>query len=158
MRERKKRYNPEDDLSNEVLTVKEKEVVDLEVLRATDLGYVVMVNGKHTGLLHYNEIFTELYTGEKLQGYVKAIRADNKLDIVPGKAGYARMGDEAEKILSLLKKHKGFLPFHDKSDPEAIYDFFGMSKKTFKTAIGNLYKQKKIEIADDGIKLIFTKP
>lgn len=144
----------EDELSNETITVNEMDEVDLVVLRPTDIGYIVMVNNKHTGLLHYNEVFIDLFVGEKLVGFVKTIKEDNKLDIVLGRAGFAKVEDEAGKILDLLKQHKGFLPFHDKSLPDDIYAFFGMSKKTFKMTIGNLYKQKLISIASDGITLL----
>ena len=148
-------YNKiENELSNETITVDEMDEVELVVLRPTDIGYVVMVNDKHKGLLHYNEVFIELFVGEKLLGFVKSIKEDNKLDIVLGRAGFAKVEDEAGKVIELLKKHKGFLPLHDKSLPDDIYAFFGMSKKTFKMTIGNLYKQKLISIATDGITLL----
>jgi predicted RNA-binding protein (virulence factor B family) len=142
------------ELSNETITINEMDEVNLVVLRPTDIGYTVMVNDKHLGMLHYNEVFIELFAGEKLRGFVKTIHEDHKLDVVLGRAGFAKVEDEAGKILEKLKQHNGFLPFHDKSDPEDIYDVFGMSKKTFKMTIGNLYKQKLITIAKDGITLI----
>ena len=74
--------------------------------------------------------------------------------MVAGKPGYDRVEDATEKVLRLLKEHKGHLPYHDKSDPEAIYSFFGMSKKTFKMTTGRLYKEKKIKLTDEGIELI----
>lgn len=144
----------EKQLSNDVLTVKEGEEVNLYVQRESDLGYVMIINGKHIGLLHANEVYRNLEVGDKLKGYIKAIRADNKIDLVLDKPGYERVSQEEEKILSLLKTHKGFLPYHDKSSPEVIYDFFGMSKKTFKMALGALYKQRKIELTEKGIKAV----
>ncbi len=144
----------EKQLSNDALTVKETEEVDLYVQRESDLGYVMIINGKHIGLLHANEVYRNLEVGDKLKGYIKAIRADNKIDLVLDKPGYERVSQEEEKILSLLKTHKGFLPYHDKSSPEAIYNFFGMSKKTFKMALGALYKQRKIELTAKGIKAV----
>ncbi len=143
----------EEGLSNEVLTVKEMEEVNLLVIRRTDIGYLVKVNDKHSGILHYNEVFIDLFPGEELKGFVKAIKEGNKLDIVAGRVGYAKVEDEAGRILDLLRQHKGFLPFHDKSLPDDIYSFFGMSKKTFKMTIGNLYRQKLILISPDGIRL-----
>jgi predicted RNA-binding protein (virulence factor B family) len=136
------------------LSVKEKEVVDLIVFRRTDIGYSVVINKKHLGLLHFNEVFKDLEPGDKLQGFIKKIRADNKIDVVSGKPGFTRAEGETEKVLRLLKENKGFLPYHDKSDPLEIYSFFGMSKKTFKMITGNLYKQHKIQLADKGIRLI----
>jgi len=144
----------EKQLSNDTLTVKEMEEVDLYVQRVSDLGYVMIINGKHTGLLHANEVYRSLEVGDKLKGFIKTIRPDNKIDIVLDKPGYERVEKEEEKILRLLKAHKGFLPYHDKSTPEDIYDFFGMSKKTFKMTLGALYKQRKIELTGKGIKLV----
>jgi predicted RNA-binding protein (virulence factor B family) len=141
-------------LSNEQLTVKENDSVDLTVFRRTDIGYLVIINNVHTGVLHFNEIFRNIGVGDKMKGFIKTIRPDNKIDVVAGKQGYERVEDESGKILRLLGENNGYLPYYDKSDPEAIYDFFGMSKKAFKMAVGKLYKQQKISIEKTGIKLI----
>ena len=141
-------------LSNENLIVKEKDIVDLVVYRRTDIGYVVIINNKHTGVLHSNEIYQKITVGDKMKGFIKTIRPENKIDVVIGRPGYNRVEDETEKILRLLNENNGYLPYHDKSNPEEIYDFFGMSKKAFKMATGNLYKQQKIEFTKTGIKLI----
>ena len=142
-------------LSNEKLTVKELDVVDLIVYRRTDIGYVVIINNQHTGVLHFNEIYRNITTGDKFSGFIKKIYpADNKIDVSAGKPGYNRVEDEGEKILRLLKENSGYLPYYDKSDPEEIYSFFGMSKKTFKMTIGNLYKQRIISFEKTGIKLV----
>ena len=140
-------------LSNDTLTVKELETVDLTVYRRTDIGYVVIINNIHTGVLHFNEIYQNINIGDKFQGYIKTIRPENKIDVVLGKPGYKRVEGEAEKVLRLLQEHNGYLPYNDKSDPEDIYDFFGMSKKTFKMTTGSLYKQGKIQFAKEGIVL-----
>lgn len=141
-------------LSNENLSVKELEVVDLIVYRRTDIGYLMIINNKHTGVLHFNEIYRNINVGDKFPGFIKKIYpADNKIDVAAGKPGYGRVEDESGKILRLLKENDGYLPYYDKSDPEEIYSFFGMSKKTFKMTIGNLYKQKKISLEKSGIKL-----
>jgi predicted RNA-binding protein (virulence factor B family) len=142
-------------LSNETLTVEEKEVVDLIVYRRTDIGYVVIINNEHTGVLHSNEIYRDIQVGDKFKGFIKKIYPDtNKIDVAAGKPGYTRVEDEAGKILRLLKENNGFLPYHDKSAPEDIYSFFSMSKKTFKMTTGNLFKQRKISFEDGGIKLL----
>lgn len=141
-------------LSNENLTVKEKDIVDLIVYRRTDIGYVVIINNKHTGVLHFNEIYQNIGVGDKLRGFIKTIRPENKIDVVVGKPGYNRVEDEADKILRLLNENNGYLPYHDKSDPDEIYSFFGMSKKAFKMATGNLYKQQKVTFTKTGIKLM----
>jgi uncharacterized protein len=141
-------------LSNDPLTVKEKDEVKLLVYRRSDIGYVVIINNLHTGILHSNEIYRNIKVGDRFDGFIKTIRPDNKIDVAAGKSGYQRVEDETEKILRLLKENKGSLPYNDKSDPEAIYSFFGMSKKTFKMTTGNLYKQRKIEFTETGIKLL----
>ncbi len=141
-------------LNNEELTVKELEIVDLMVYRRSDLGYVMIINNKHIGLLHHNEVFQKLEVGDKLTGFVKKIHPEtNKIDVVTGRPGYGKVSGEAEKVLQLLKEANGYLPYNDKADPKDIYDFFGMSKKTFKMATGQLYKNKNIVFTSTGIKL-----
>jgi hypothetical protein len=108
----------------------------------------------HTGVLHFNEIYRNIGVGDKLKGFIKTIRPENKIDVVVGKAGYERVEDEAGKIVRLLNENNGYLPYHDKSNPDEIYDFFGMSKKAFKMALGALYKQQKITLTKTGVKLL----
>lgn len=139
---------------NQTLTVKELEEVDLIVFRKTDLGYVMIINQQHTGLLHANEVYQKIAIGDKLKGFIKKVYETNKIDVVLGKQGYQRVEDEVGKVLRLLQENKGVLAFNDKSEPTAIYNFFGMSKKTFKMATGNLYKQKKLVFTEKGIELI----
>ncbi len=141
-------------LSNEDLSVEEKEEVDLLVYRRSDLGYVVIINDLHIGLLYFNEVFKDLEPGDKLRGFIDTIREDNKIDVKAGKRGYSKVEGEGEKILRLLKESKGFLPYHDKSDPEDIYRVFGMSKKTFKMTTGTLYRERKISFEEGGIRLV----
>ena len=141
-------------LSNEILTVKEKDIVDLLVYRRTDIGYVVIINNQHTGVLHFNEIYRDIQVGDQFKGFIKKILLENKIDVAAGKPGYDRVEDETGKILRLLKEHDGYLPYYDKSSPDEIYSFFGMSKKTFKMATGKLYKERKIIFTETGIKLI----
>jgi len=141
-------------LSNDELTVKELEQVSLTVYRRTDIGYVVIINHLHTGLLHFNEIYREIQVGDAFPGFIKKIRPENKIDVAAGKPGYQRVEDEAGKLIRLLNENNGYLPYNDKSDPDEIYSFFGMSKKTFKMTTGNLYKQRKIEFTQTGIKLM----
>jgi predicted RNA-binding protein (virulence factor B family) len=142
-------------ISNDDLTVKEGEKVKIHVYRESEIGYVVIVNQVHQGLVYKNEVFTHLHIGQFIdEAFVKKIREDNKLDIGLGKQGGEKLADDNQKIMSLLKSHKGFLPYHDKSAPDDIYAFFGMSKKAFKMNVGMLYKLKLISIEEDGIHLI----
>lgn len=140
-------------LSNETLTVKEMDLVDLLVYRRSDLGYVVIINNKHTGLLHFNEVYRSIEIGDRFPGFIKKILPENKIDVAAGKPGYNRVEDESAKVLRLLQENNGYLPYHDKSSPEDIYSFFGMSKKTFKMTTGKLYRERKIEFTQTGIKL-----
>ncbi len=145
----------DESLQNDVLTIKELDEVNLTVYRRTDIGYLVIINNQHTGVIHFNEIYRNITEGDVFKGYVKKIYPKtNNIDIAAGKSGYKRVEDESEKIIRLLKDNNGFLAYHDKSDPEEIYSFFEMSKKTFKMTIGNLYKQKIIAFQSDGITLI----
>jgi uncharacterized protein len=141
-------------LSNENLTVREREEVDLLVYRRTDIGYEVIINNRHKGILHENEIYRPIEIGDRFPGFIKNILPGDKIDVVAGKQGYERVNDEAGKILRLLEEHNGYLPFHDKSSPEEIYDFFHISKKTFKMTTGNLFKQRKILFTKTGIQLV----
>ena len=141
-------------LSNDSLTVKELDLVTLTVLRRSEIGYVVIINHTHTGVLHFNEVFRDIKIGDSFEGFIKKISPDNKIDVVVGKPGYQKVEDEVQKILDLLEENNGYLPYNDKSNPDDIYSFFGMSKKTFKMSTGNLYKQRKIEFTKTGIKLV----
>jgi predicted RNA-binding protein (virulence factor B family) len=140
-------------LNNDELTVKDLESVHLTVYRKTEIGYVVIINHLHTGILHFSEVYRDIKPGDAFQGYIKKIYPDNKIDVVAGKPGYQRVSDELQKILDLLAQNNGYLPYNDKSDPEEIYSFFGMSKKTFKMSTGSLYKQRRIVFTKTGIKL-----
>ena len=141
-------------LSNDPLTVKELDIVHLTVYRRTDIGYVVIINHRHTGVLHHNEIYRNIGVGDSFEGFIKKIRPENKIDVAAGKPGYQRVETGADTILRLLKENNGYLPYYDKSDPDDIYSFFGMSKKTFKMTTGALYKQQKIVFTETGIKLL----
>ncbi len=142
-------------LSNENLRVKELEEVNLTVYRRTDIGYIVIINHVHTGVLHFNEIYRNISSGDVMTGFIKKIYpGSNKIDVSTGKPGYKRVEDETQNIIRLLKENNGTLPFNDKSQPDDIYETFQMSKKTFKMTIGSLYKQRIIEIKENGIQLI----
>jgi len=124
------------------------------VLKETDLGFTVIVNNQHKGLIYENEIFKPLNIGDKLIGYVKNIREDNKIDISLQPIGFENFNDvNTELILQKLIENEGFLAINDKSTPDEIYSTFGISKKAFKKSLGSLYKQRKISIEPNGIKI-----
>ncbi|SFQ76614.1 hypothetical protein SAMN05444144_1245 [Flavobacterium akiainvivens] len=141
-------------LDNEELTVTEGEEVDLIVSRFTDMGVNVIINEKHEGLIYKNEVYDDLRLGERLTGFIKTIRPGNKVDVSLVKAGVEAIEPNAEKILDELRASRGFLRLTDDSHPEDIKTVLKMSKKAFKKAVGSLYKQRLIEIKEDGIYLV----
>lgn len=141
-------------LSNDNIDLKEWEQVDLVVTRQTDLGWEVIVNERHKGLVYFNEVFKPINIGDIIPGCIKTIRRDNKLDISLQPLGARVLEPAANKIFEVLQAHGGFLPLHDKSAPEEIRDMFQMSKKTFKKGLGTLYKERKIKLEPDGFSLV----
>lgn len=128
--------------------------VDLIILRETDLGFVAKINGADQGLLYHNEVFEELRPGQELPGYIKKVREDGQIDLLLQPFGNFGAEELGQKILEYLRMQNGFLPVNDHSPAEKIYDFFGVSKKKFKIAIGGLYKKRLIVITEKGIELV----
>ncbi len=141
-------------LSKELPTYKDGDEVELLVWQKTDLGFKVIVDNKFGGLVYDNEIFQPLTTGDRLKGYVKHVREDGKLDITLQKVGLKQVEDFANVLLQYLKDNGGETKLNDKSNPEDIYAIFGVSKKTFKKAVGDLYKKHLIVISEEGLKLV----
>ena len=127
--------------------------VDLIISHPSELGMNVIVNNIHSGLIFSNNIFKDISVGDKLKGVVKKVHANNKLDISLGHIGYRNIEPNSNFILEKITDSDGFIAINDKSSPEIIKDKFQMSKKSFKKALGGLYKQKLITIKDDGIHL-----
>lgn len=125
--------------------------VSLLAYQETMLGISVIVNNKYQGILYRNEVFQKVNMGDRLTGYVKKIRTDHKLDISLNRFGYKAVDDNTKLLWEKLISNNGRLDLNDKSSPEDIYNELGMSKKIFKKAIGSLYKQKLIEITENGI-------
>ncbi|MBI4826692.1 MAG: GntR family transcriptional regulator [Nitrospirae bacterium] len=128
--------------------------VELLICEQTGLGWKAIVNNSHWGVLYDNEIFQPLNKGQRIKGFIKKIRDDKKIDLCLQKPGYEKVDDISETIIAALKEQGGFIPVTDKSSPEIIYKLFGISKKTYKKAIGAIYKKKLITIENDGIKLV----
>ncbi len=140
-------------LNNEALTVEVGQEIDLLIWEPTDLGFNVIINHLHKGLIYHNELFAPVKLGDIRKGYIKKIREENRIDVQLQKSGYENIEPNAGKILAQLKAQGGFLPLTDNSAPEDITLQLEMSKKTFKKAIGLLYKQQIIRLAHDGIYL-----
>ena len=134
-------------------TFKQGEEVSLLIAETTELGNKVIINNSHWGLIHSGDIFQRLSYGQTTRGYIKTIRDDGKIDVVLRKMGQDNIRELAQRILLELDKAGGFLPLHDKSSALEIMRVFSESKKSFKHAIGNLYKQGEIKLESDGIRL-----
>ncbi|MDG1573077.1 S1-like domain-containing RNA-binding protein [Robiginitalea sp. M366] len=141
-------------LSNEDMTLKAGEEVSLLVYRKTDLGFEVVVNQAHKGLVFHDQVFRALEPGDAIKGYVKTVRPDRKLDVVLEPLGHTGLEPAAARILEALEASGGFLDLHDGSDPGRIQEVLKMSKKRFKKGLGILYKARKIELAPDGVRLL----
>lgn len=142
-------------LNREPADVKEGDEVQLIISHTTELGVNVIINGTHKGLVYQNEIFDDkIRPGDKTKGYIKSVRPDGKIDVTFRKSGFEGIEENAQRVLDELKASRGFLRLNDDSHPEDIKTVLKMSKKTFKKAIGTLYRQKLIEIKTDGIYLV----
>ncbi|NNF82265.1 MAG: GntR family transcriptional regulator [Flavobacteriaceae bacterium] len=140
-------------LDNSELTVKKFDEVDIIISHPADIGMNVIVNKKHLGMIHKTDLFREVSIGDEFKAVVKKVRPDNKLDIVLDQIGFKSLEPNADKLLEALMSNKGIIELTDKSAPDLIREKLGMSKKSFKKAVGNLYKQKMIAIHDDYIAL-----
>jgi predicted RNA-binding protein (virulence factor B family) len=141
-------------LDKEPLDVEVGQEVDLMVSHITEIGINVIINGKFRGLAYQNEVFETVSPGYKTKGYIKTIRPDGKIDVSFQKQGFEAIDDSSQQVLEALKQNDGVLRLNDNSHPEEIKSVLKMSKKTFKKAIGSLYKQKLIDINNEGIKLV----
>ena len=141
-------------LSKEQPSYQQGEEVEVLVWQRTDLGVKVIVDNQFGGLLYNSELFAPVEPGMRLVAYVKQVREDGKIDLTLQKVGYAKVEDFSDVLLAYLKEHNGYVQLHDKSPAEAIYDAFGVSKKTFKKAVGDLYKKRLVSISEAGIKLV----
>lgn len=136
---------------------KSGEEVDLLIWKATDLGYKVIINHAHQGILYANEVFQELAVGQKMKGFIKKVRDDLKIDVGLFPSGYGHFSQYSDKIISYLEQQGGYAEISDKTAAEIIHSLFGISKKNFKKIIGDLYSQRVILIEKEGIRLL-TKP
>jgi predicted RNA-binding protein (virulence factor B family) len=138
----------------EQINLKPGEETEGLVYDENEPGYKIIVNNLYDGIIYKNEVFQPIHIGDKLTAYVKKIREDGKIDLQLQPPGYKKVAPNTEIIIQLLKDNNGWLPLNDKSSPEEIKEKLSMSKKTFKKVIGDLYKNRLIEIKKDGISLI----
>ena len=132
----------------------EGDKVQVMIVGKTELGYKVLINEAFVGLIYKNEVFKPLHIGDTMPAYIHRMRADGKIDVRVNQSGYAAIEGEAARLMQLLQQAGGFLPTTDKSPAETIYEVCGMSKKTYKKAVGELYKKRLIVLKEQGIALI----
>jgi hypothetical protein len=130
--------------------------VNILIQQKTDLGFKAIVEGKYSGLIYQNELFQNIHTGDRLIAYIKQVREDGKIDLVLQTHGRKHVKSFSDQLYEYIQEHDGFCPYHDKSPAEDIYEVFQVSKKTFKQAVGDLYKKKKIQIEENGLRLTIT--
>ena len=131
----------------------EGQKVALLISAKNEMGFIAVIDGTHKGILYKNEVFQPLQIGQEIDGFIKKVRADQKLDLCLQKPGYKAVDALSRKIMEKLQQHGGFIAVTDKSRPKMIADLFGISKKTYKKAIGNLYKKRLITLEKNGIRL-----
>ena len=143
-------------LSHDLADYYHNESVDLLVWQRTEMGYKVIVDNQYAGLVYNNQIYRNIHTGERLKGYIDQVRDDGKIDVMLQPSGRQQTKDFADTLTDWLIAHDGVCEYGDKTDAETIRQVFGVSKKTFKRAIGDLYKHRVIIIDDEGIRLTNT--
>lgn len=140
-------------VNNELITVKPREQVAILVASESPIGFRVVVNNRHWGMIYRNQIFRPVAVGDRLTAYVARITDDNRIDVSLQQSGLAQVRDSAETLLRMLRENGGVLPLNDDSDPEVIRQSTRMSKKVFKRSLGMLLKRGTVEVLDDGIRL-----
>ncbi len=141
-------------LSKDFPDYKPGQEVEILIWQKSDLGFKAIIENKFAGLIYDNEVFQDLFTGMKLKAYVKQVREDGKIDLMLQKTGGAKVDDFAQVLLQHIKDEGGTISINDKSDADLIYDTFGVSKKTFKKGVGDLYKKRLITLHEGGISLV----
>ena len=131
----------------------EGQKVALLISDRTEIGFIAVINGIHKGILYKNEVFQPLKIGQEIDGFIRKVRDDKKIDLCLQKPGYKAIDALSRKIMDKLQQQGGFISVTDKSQPKVIADLFGVSKKTYKKSIGNLYKKRLIALEKNGIRL-----
>ena len=141
-------------LNREPAAYHDGQPVKILVTGKTPLGYNAIVQNTHRGLLYHSQLATPLHTGQKLNGFVRTVRAGGKIDLSLDAAGYRRVAPLTNQVVEALQAAGGQLGFDDDSSPAAIREVFGVSKKAFKQALGKLYKTRRIAFLKPGIQLL----
>lgn len=141
-------------IDNEIISVKVRDEVDVLIASESPIGYRVIVNNRHWGMIYRNQLFRPVKIGERTKGYVRRITDDGRIDISLQQQGFAQVKDSVEVLRALLREHDGFLPINDNSDPQEVARVTAMSKKVFKRCLGMLLKNGEVEQTEEGIKQI----
>ena len=140
-------------INNDSITVAPRQEVDLLVASESPIGYRVIINNRHWGMLYRNQLFRPIAVGDRTKGYVRKLTEDNRIDVSLQQEGFAQVKDSAEVLLQLVRDNGGFLPLNDDSAPEEVNRLTQTSKKVFKRSLGMLLKRGAVEIGDEGIKI-----
>lgn len=140
-------------ISNAEISVRPREQVDITIVRRMEMGYRVVINNRHWGMIYNDQIFSPVKVGDRLTAYVHRISEEGRIDVMLQQAGRELREDSTAKLLALLEKSGGVLSVGDSSSPEEIAAVTGLSKKSFKRAVGQLYKERRIILSEGGIKL-----
>ena len=140
-------------VNNDPITVAERQRVTLLIASESEIGYRVIVENRHWGMLYRNQLFRPVAVGDRLTGYVRRITGDNRIDVSLQQTGYAQVRDTAGELLQLLRDNGGFLPLNDDSAPEEVNRLTQTSKKVFKRSLGMLLKRGAVTVDEQGIKI-----
>ncbi len=140
-------------VDNDIITVKPRQKVDILIASESPIGYRAIINSRHWGMIYKNQTFRPIRIGDRMEGWVRRITDDNRIDLTLQQVGYDGVATSAEDLLSLIKEHGGVLPVGDDSSPEQIHSLTQMSKKVFKRAVGILLKRGEITVEGTQIKL-----
>ena len=140
-------------VDNDIITVKPRQKVDILIASESPIGYRAIINSRHWGMIYKNQTFRPIHIGDRMEGWVRRITDDNRIDLTLQQVGYDGVATSAEDLLSLIKEHGGRLPVGDDSSPEQIHSLTQMSKKVFKRAVGILLKRGEITTEGTQIKL-----
>ena len=140
-------------IDNDIITVKPRQKVDILIASESPIGYRAIIDSRHWGMLYKNQIFKPVKVGDRLEGYIRRITDDNRIDLTLRQEGYDGVANSAEDLLKLIKENGGELPIGDNSSPEKVHALTQMSKKVFKRAVGILLKRGDIATDGESIKL-----
>lgn len=141
-------------LSKELADYQPGDEVNILIWQKTDLGFKAIIENKYSGLLYDSEIFQQLYTGDTVKAFIKQVREDGKIDLILQKPGFEKVDDFSKTLLQYIRDNGGKIDLTDKSPAEEIYDVFSVSKKTFKKAVGDLYKKRLVVLRDNSIEAV----